>query len=456
MTGEAKSELHLGAFIIAGPGRSGGWRYPQSEDGWLDIDYYRRIAQVLERGRFDLAFFADILAVPNRFGGSHDSQLRYGALGSMRLEPLQVLATMAAATRHLGLAATKSTSYYEPFDVARGMATLDHLSGGRAAWNIVTSFQDAEARNFSQRQHIPRDKRYDRADEFLEVTHKLWDSWEDGALVADRQTPLFADPGKVHPVLHDGEWFHVDGPLNVPRPPQGYPVLIQAGASDRGRDFAARWSDLIFVTHYSLDSAVAFSKEMKARAAAHGRDPRDLKILPGITPLVGETEAIVAEKQRVLAGLIEPVAGLTTLSYHLDVDLSVYPLDEPLPHLKVPGVTGHYDEMREASDKSGLPLLEIGRMYANRYEGDFIGTPEAIADRMQEWFEAGACDGFMVAAHWQPGAFEDFVRLVVPELQRRNLFRKEYSGTTLREHLGLSRPPVGAWQRHQHKVGAAQ
>lgn len=447
--------MHLAAFVIAGPGRPGGWRYPQSEDGWLDLDYYRRIAEVLERGRFDLAFFADILAVPNRYQGSHDSQLRYGALGSLRLEPLQVLATMAAATRHLGLAATKSTSYYEPFDVARGIATLDHLSAGRAAWNIVTSFQDAEARNFSRDQHIPRDRRYDRADEFLEVTHKLWDSWQDDALVADRQTPLFAAPDKVQPVLHDGEWFHVDGPLNVPRPPQGYPVLIQAGASDRGRDFAARWSDVIFVTHYSLDSAVAFFREMKARAAAQGRNPKDLKILPGITPLAGETEAIVAEKKRVLADLIAPEAGLSTLSYHLDVDLAAYPTDEPLPHLKVPGVTGHYDEMREASDKGGLPLREVGRMYANRYEGDFVGTPTAIADRMQEWFEAGACDGFMVAAHWQPGAFDEFVRLVVPELQRRNLFRKEYSGTTLRDHLGLARPEAGAWQSGKNKVKAA-
>lgn len=456
MTRKNTEQLHLGAFIVAGPGRPGGWRHPQSEDGWLTPDYYRRIAQTLEQGRFDLAFFPDILAVPNRFGGSHESQLRYGALGSLRLEPTQVLATMAAATNHLGLAATKSTSYYEPFDIARGFATLDHLSGGRAAWNIVTSFQDAEARNFSREQHIPREKRYDRADEFLEVTHKLWDSWADDALVADRAEPLFADPGKVNPILHKGEWFTVDGPLNVPRPPQGYPVLIQAGASDRGRDFAARWADVVFVTHYSLESAVAFAREMKARAAAHGRDPRHLKILPGITPLVGETQAIVEEKRKLLSGLIDPVAGLTTLSYHLDVDLSVYPLDEPLPHLKVPGVTGHYDEMREASDKAGLTLAEAGRMYANRYEGDFIGTPDVIADKMQEWFEAGACDGFMVMAAWQPGAFEEFVRLVVPELQRRKLFRTEYEGKTLRDHLGLPRPERGAWEGKSARLEAAE
>ena len=451
-----KKQMHLAAFIIAGPGRPGGWRYPQSENGWLDINYYKNIAQTLEKGRFDLAFFADILAVPNRYQGSHDSQLRHGALGSLRLEPLQVLTAMAAATSHLGLAATKSTSYYEPYDLARGLATLDHLSAGRAAWNIVTSFQDAEARNFSAVNHIDRDSRYDRADEFLEVTHKLWDSWEDDALVLDRQTPVFADPEKVHAIGHDGRFFQVDGPLNVPRPPQGYPVLIQAGASSRGKDFAAKWSDVIFVTHYSMESAVAFSQEMKARAKALGRDPDSLKILPGVTPLIGENEQVAAGKRAELDKLIEAEAGLSTLSYHLDVDLGQYPLDEPLPHLKVPGVTGHYNEMREAGDKGALSLREVGRMYANRYEGEFVGTADGVTDKMQEWFESGACDGFMVCAPWQPGGFEDFVRLVVPKLQERGLFRKDYTGTTLRDHLGLERPAHGAWQQRYTRAEAAE
>jgi len=440
------SFLHLAAFVTAGPGRPGGWRYPASQSGWLDLGYYQDIARTLERGLFDMAFFADILAVPDRYQGSLDSQVRYGALGSLRLDPLVVLTAMGAVTRHLGLAATRSTSYYQPFELARSLASLDHLSGGRAAWNVVTSFQDAEARNFSRDEQIPRHRRYDRADEFLEVVHKLWDSWDDDALAYDRETPLFAHPDKVHHIDHQGEWFDVRGPLNVPRPPQGYPVIVQAGASDRGRDFAAQWADVIFVSHDSFDSARAFYREMKDRVKKKGRDPASLKILPAATPLVGETEALAREKARVLHGLVEPVAGLSTLSYHLDVDLGRYPLDAPLPDIDVPGVKGHYDEVREATDRDGITLGELGRRYGNRYEGNLVGTPEHVADGLEHWFRGGACDGFMIAAPWQPGGFEDFTRLVVPLLQKRGLFRTAYEGTTLRDHLGLARPAQGDWQ----------
>ncbi|MGY2049502.1 LLM class flavin-dependent oxidoreductase [Methylobacterium sp. JK268] len=438
--------MRLAAFVTAGPGRPGGWRYPASEDGWLDAAYYARIAATLERGLFDMAFFADILAVPDRYQGSTDSQLRYGALGSLRLDPVIVLTIMAAATRHLGLASTRSTSHYEPFEVARSLATLDHLSGGRAAWNVVTSFQDAEAKNFSKAQQVPRAKRYDRADEFLEVVFKLWDSWEDAALVLDRATPLFADPGKVRAIDHAGEWFSVRGPLNVPRPPQGYPVIIQAGASERGRAFAAQWADVIFVSHDSFDSARAFYAEMKERAVRHGRHPDALKILPSATPLVGETRAIAEEKSRLLRSLVDPHAGLSTLAYHLDVDLSAFPLDAPLPDVDVPGVQGHYQEVRERTVKTGLTLRELGRHYGSRYEGDFVGTPDDVADRMEHWFREGAADGFTLAAPHQPGGFEDFVRLVVPVLQRRGVFRTAYEGTTLRDNLGLTRPDHGAWR----------
>jgi FMN-dependent oxidoreductase (nitrilotriacetate monooxygenase family) len=447
MAGKKKpDQLHLAAFITAGPGRPGGWRYPASESGWLDARYYQGIARTLEQGLFDMAFFADILAVPDRFQGSNDSQLRYGALGSLRLDPLVILTAMAAVTQHLGLTATRSTSYYQPFDLARGFATLDHVSAGRAAWNVVTSFQDAEARNFSGSQQIPRHKRYDRADEFLEVVHQLWDSWEDDALALDRQTPLFADPSKVHQIDHVGEWFQVRGPLNVPRPPQGYPVIVQAGASERGRDFAAQWADVIFVSHDSFDSAKAFYAEMKARVVKKGRDPAGLKILPAVTPLVGETQVLAAEKSRVLRDLVDPVAGLSTLSYHLDVDLGQYPLDASLPDIDVPGVKGHYDEVREATDRDKLTLRDLGKRYGSRYEGDLVGTPEHVADGLEHWFRDGAADGFMISAPYQPGGFEEFVRLVVPELQRRKLFRSAYEGPTLRDQLGLDRPEHGAWR----------
>lgn len=455
MTHAKDKKIHLAAFVTAGPGRPGGWRYPASESGWLDADYYQGIARTLEKGLFDLAFFADILAVPDRYQGSNDTQLRYGALGSLRLDPVVVLSIMAAATRHLGLASTRSTSHYEPFEVARSFATLDHLSAGRAAWNVVTSFQDAEARNFSKKEQVPRNKRYDRADEFLEVVFKLWDSWQDDALVQDRQKPLFADPSKVHYVDHEGEWFSVKGPLNVSRPPQGYPVILQAGASDRGRDFAAQWADAIFVSHDSLDSAKAFYKEIKDRVRSHGRDPDSLKVLPAATPLVGETQAIADEKDRALRALVDPHAGLSTLSYHLDVDLSKYPLDSALPDIDVPGVQGHYQEVREATERDKLTLRDLGKRYGSRYEGDLIGTPDKVADGMERWFREGACDGFMISAPYQPGGFEDFVRLVVPELQRRGLYRTAYEGATLRENLGLERPAAGAWKERAASGAAA-
>ncbi|WP_019925828.1 LLM class flavin-dependent oxidoreductase [Nocardia sp. BMG111209] len=447
------SQMHLAAFVTAGPGRPGGWRYPGSVPGWLNQSYYQNIARTLEAGRFDLAFFADILSVPDRFGGSTDTQLRNGALGSLRLDPLHVLASMGAVTDRLGLAATVSTTYAQPYTVARSFATLDHLTGGRAAWNIVTSFQESEARNFNRDSQFPREQRYERADEFLEVAGKLWDSWDDDALVLDTATPLFADPERVRAVDHAGEFFTVRGPLNVPRPPQGYPVLIQAGASAKGKDFAARWSDVIFCSHASLESAQAFYAEIKERAAAHGRDPRQLKILPSITPIIGPTTEIARRLHDELFDLVPPLGGLSTLAYHLDVDLSTFPLDERLPDVEVPGVEGHYREVREITERDGLTLRQLGKQYGGRVEGGFVGTAAEVADGLEQWFTGGACDGFTIQAPYQPGGFEDFTRQVVPELQRRNLFRTEYTGSTLRDHLGLSRAESGEWT---HRVPTAR
>jgi len=446
--------MHLAAFMTAGPGRPGGWRYPGAEPGWLSAGYYKHIGRVLEQGLFDMVFCADILSVPDRLGDSMDSQLRYGSLGSLRLDPMTVLSTIAAATEHLGVAATVSTSYLEPFPVARSFASLDHLSDGRAAWNVVTSFQDSEARNFGSDRHIDRDRRYDRADEFLEVACKLWDSWADGAMVVDPSVPLFADPEKVSRIDHEGEWFDVRGPLNVSRPPQGYPVIIQAGASPKGRDFASRWSDVIFCSHASLDSAKEFYEDIKGRAVKHGRRPEDIRILPMATPIIGATEQAARDTERHLNDLVEPIAGLSTLAYHLDVDLSRFPLDEPLPLMEVPGVQGHHREAAEKTERDGLTLAELGRWYGGRTEGAFIGTAATVADGMERWFTEGACDGFMIGSVHTPGAFEDFVRQVVPELQRRDLFRTEYTGTTLRDHLGLARPEAGEWRNRRTPRGA--
>lgn len=439
--------MHLAAFFSAGPvsGHHGGWRYPGADLSLLSSGYYQRIGKLLEQGKFDMVFCADILAVPSRLSDSRDSQLRYGALGALRLDPMLVLTAIASATERLGLACTVSTSYQDPFTVARSFATLDHLSAGRAAWNVVTSFQDAEARNFGREEQNPRERRYDRADEFVEVVCKLWDSWSDDALVLDRETPLFANPEAVSAINHDGEWFRVAGPLNVSRPPQGRPVLVQAGASSRGKDFAARWADVIFTTPPTIESGKAFYKDIKERALAFGRHPDAIKILPGIVPVLGETEAIAAEKRRLLEELVHPLAGLSTLAYHLDVDLSQFPMDQPLPTVDVPGVHGHYLEVAEVTQREGLTLAQLGKRYGSGPNSAFIGTPQKVAATMAEWFAEGACDGFMIQGTHAPGGYEDVVRLLVPELQRLGIFRTEYEGPTLRDHLGIDRPGLGAW-----------
>lgn len=436
--------MHLAAFALAGPvsGCHGGWRHPAANTQLLSASYYTQLGQLLEAGRFDMLFLADILAVPRRYQDSMDSQLSLGALGALRLDPMIVLSLIAAATSKLGLASTISTSYFDPYAVARSLASLDHLSAGRAAWNIVTSFQQAEAANFGLSDQLSREERYDRADEFVEVACKLWDSWEDDALVLDRQTPQFADPAKVHSIDHHGKWFNVQGPLNVSRPPQGRPIFIQAGASGRGRDFAARWADVIFVTHSSMESAQAFYTEMKDRARKHGRDPESLKILPGIVPIVGETETIALEQEKLLGELTDPISGLSTLSYHLDIDLAQYPQDEVLPEMDVPGVQGHYKEVAELTRKSGIGLKELGHRYGIGPLREFVGSADYVSANLQRWYEAKACDGFMIQVPYLPGGLESFVRLVVPQLQDKGLFRKEYEGATLRDHLGLARPAV--------------
>ena len=435
-------KMNLAAFAVAGPvsGHHGGWRYPSANRDFLSAEYYRALGRTLEAGRFDLIFLADIVAIPNRLENSFDSQLRYGALGALRLDPMIVLALLAGTTERIGLAGTVSTSYFEPFAVARAFATLDHLSGGRAAWNIVTSFQKAEANNFGKVDQLSHDERYQRADEFVEVTCKLWDSWDDGALVLDPVAPLFADPNHVRAINHKGRWFDVQGPLNVSRPPQGRPVFIQAGASDRGRDFAARWAEVIFVTHASIESAQKYYKDIKERAAKAGRNPDEVKILPGFVPVVGETRGIAEQKRKLLDDLADPKAGLSTLAYHLDIDLSQFPQDQILPELDVPGVHGHYKEVAELTRRRNLTLSQVGKQYGIGPLREFAGDAKDVADKMEEWFVGKACDGFMVQDTSVPGGFEDFTRLVIPELQARGLFRREYEGKTLRDQLGLTRP----------------
>jgi len=453
--GKSSKQLHLGAIITAGPGTGafGAWRYPSSEQyRFLDADYYQHVAKTLERGKFDLIFFADKLAVPGKFPKSVEENLRNGSWGAAHPDPILLITAIAAATERIGLASTLSTSYHQPFHVARTFATLDHLSRGRAAWNVVTSTEDSEAQNFGLEKQRERGTRYDIADEFLQAVFGLWDTWEDDAVVMDKQGGTVIDPSKVHPLNHQGKFFQVRGPLNLPRTPQGYPVIAQAGSSDRGRDFAARWSELIFTPQPVLKAAQDFYADIKTRASNHGRNPDEIKVLPGAFVIVGESEGIAREKDELLKSLINRQSAKTVLSSMLELDLSKIPPETPARELlearSVEGMQGHVDALGQIARAENLTIEELGYRFAHSLTfARFAGSPVQVADQLEEWFKAEACDGFIIRPSYLPGSMEEFVRLVVPELQRRGLFRKEYQGKTLRDHLGLSRPPRGSWKR---------
>jgi FMN-dependent oxidoreductase (nitrilotriacetate monooxygenase family) len=423
---------------------SGSWRYPSSAPDFLDIRYYQRVARVLEEGTFDLMFFDDRLAMPSIFGGSPADAVRYGAR-PIKLDLTAVLGAAAGVTTHLGLGATYSTTYHPPFHVARTFATLDHLSGGRAAWNVVTSVNDAEAQNFGLKQHLGHDERYDRAEEFIEIVTKLWDSWEDEAILMDRDAGLFADPAKVHELNHNGRYFNVKGPLTVPRPPQGRPPIIQAGQSGRGRQFAAKWADLIFTGDPTREIAVEHYRDQKELIASCGRDETAVRVLPMVYTIVGETEAIAKEKEEIfLNQLVHPQASLALLSEVTNYDFSSHSLDDLVTDElidSVSGIRGLVQGVKKHIGEGQLTLRTLANHRATLLQGPrFVGTGAQIADQMQDWFESHSCDGFVIAATHLPGAFEDFVRLGVPELRRRGIFRSWYTGTTLRENLGLERP----------------
>jgi FMN-dependent oxidoreductase (nitrilotriacetate monooxygenase family) len=443
-----KRMMALVGFMQAGSTTvyAGSWRHPSTEHGFLTAGYYAKLGRTLEEGCFDMLFFDDRLAMPGIYEGSVDQAVRLGAR-PVKLDLSVVLGVVAGATTHIGLGATYSTTYYSPFHVARTFATLDHLSGGRAAWNVVTSVNDSEARNYGLSEHLGHDERYDRADEFLSATTGLWDTWEDDALVLDRAGGIFADPSKVHRLDHHGRWFSVEGPLTVPRSPQGRPVLLQAGSSGRGREFAARWAELIFTGDPDIDIARAHYKDQKERVAATGRDPASVKMLPMVYTVVGETHAHAEEREQVfLHDLVDPMASLTLLSELMNHDFSDMSLDDPVTDELVESVSGIRGLVQNLRAHIGgrVTLGDLAGHRATLLQGPrFVGTGAEVADQMEEWLAAEACDGFVVAATHSPGAYEDVVRMVVPELQRRGSFRDHYTGATLRENLGLERPAVG-------------
>jgi FMN-dependent oxidoreductase (nitrilotriacetate monooxygenase family) len=438
--------MTLVGFMQAGNATvyAGSWRYPGTEHGFLDASYYQKLGRTLEDGCFDMLFFDDRLAMPGIYGGSVAEAVRTGAR-PVKLDLSIVIATVAAATRHIGLGATYSTTYYPPFHIARTFGTLDHLSGGRAAWNVVTSVNDSEAQNFGVDEVLAHDKRYDRADEFMEAIVGLWDSWDDDALVLDREAGYFADPDKVHTLDFKGDWFDVKGPLTVPRSPQGRPVFLQAGSSGRGRDFAARWAEVIFMGDPDIDVARAHYADQKARVTAAGRSADAVKMVPMIYTVIGESTAHAQEREQMfLNDLVDPMASLTLLSELMNHDFSGLALDTPITDEfieNVQGIRGLVQNLRQHIGDD-ITLADLAGHRATLLQGPrFVGTATEVADQMEEWVDTDACDGFVIAATHTPGAYEDVVRLVVPELQRRGRFRDRYTGTTLRENLGLDRPP---------------
>ena len=433
-------KMHLAGFQIAAPvsHSHAAWRHPATNADFLDLGYYQSVARILERGKFDFMFFADVLATPRRYGNDIRDPIRRGTQGALGLDPIMVVAALISATQRLGLAVTKSATYYTPYDIARSFATLDHLSRGRVAWNVVTSLNQAEGQNFGYDDMLDHEQRYDRAEEFLEVAFELWGSWEEGALVQNRETGVFADPDRVHEINHVGDHFQIRGPLNVPRSPQQRPVIIQAGASSRGKDYAARWAEAIFEIEPSPENRRAYYQDVKTRVSNFGRDPSRVKIFPAVVPFIGETESIAREKQTHHNELADPISGLITLSMHTDHDFSHYPLDKPVADISAPGSQGLFAVARSLSMKNELTLRDVGKLYAQGITlPQLVGTASQVADMLEHSLIEEEADGFMISAAYSPGAFEEFVALVVPELQRRGRFRSEYSGLTLRDHLGL-------------------
>ncbi len=427
-------KMHLLAYVKTGPTAqlAGAWRHPEADlDDIFNPARYEHVARVLEAARFDGCFFADTLGLPDIYKGSFDTYLREGGQLS-HLDPMMVLPVMARATNHLGLGATLSTTFFNPYHLARMLASLDHLSRGRACWNVVTSTMDFEARNFGLDALPAKDVRYDRADEVVEACCVLWDCWQDDALVMDKASGLFIDPAKVRYADYKGRHVRTRGPLTVPRSPQGRPVLMQAGASPRGRDFAARWAEAIFCSSGSKKDAMEFYADIKTRMARFGRVPGDCAICTSMTIVLGETEAIAREKAEYLLSLVPLEMVLATNSAMLGADLSTTENEDELTRNK--GHQGHgglEERIRQTMRIEGITFAEAIRRPRNL----IVGTPATIADYMQDLFEAEACDGFVLTPTISPIMWEEFARMLTPELQRRRLLRIDYEGATMRENL---------------------
>lgn len=430
-------QLHLNAFLRNVGQHEAAWRRPETDlSGFTDIGHYIHLARTAERGLLDAIFFADHPVLKSR---SQDRLFD-------TLDPLTLLAALSTATERIGLVATASTTYNEPYNLARRYATLDHVSRGRAAWNIVTTANANAAANFGYPHHPDADQRYQRAAEFLEVVLKLWDSWEEGAFIGDKEGGQLVDADRIHAIDHEGPYFSVRGPLEVPRSPQGRPVLFEAGSSEPGKNLSARYADAIFTAQPDYENAKAFYQDVKSRAKAFGRDPEHVLILPGLSFFIGGTEEQAHALRNEFEDLTLPTYGLAQLNQTAGLSLTLDDLDTvftlPDDGGKEIVMKSRVELLRHIADTETITLRQLlRRLSAGRGHRVVAGTPEQIADTIEHWFKNGAADGFNLIPPALPTSLEAFVDHVVPELQRRRLFRTEYTGTTLRDHLGLSLPP---------------
>jgi FMN-dependent oxidoreductase (nitrilotriacetate monooxygenase family) len=436
-TPDRAGRLHLNAFLMGVGHHEAAWRLPEADPfAHVDVAHYQNLARIAERGKLDSLFLADGPVLWNDLG-----RRPAGAL-----EPTVLLTALAAVTEHIGLIATASTTYNEPYNLARRFASLDHISGGRAGWNIVTTAGLDAARNFNLDSLPPHRERYARAAEFIEVSRKLWDSWADDAALGDKTAGIWGDNTKVYPPRHVGRFYQVAGALNVPRCPQGHPLLVQAGSSESGKDFAARYAEAVFTAHQTLSDAQAFYADLKRRALEHGRDPDTVKILPGIVPIIGATEAEARASEAELDRLIRPEYALPQLGELLNIPPDQLHLDSELPadlpgEDEIEGAKSRRTLVVNLARRERLTVRElIGRLGGGRGHLTFAGTPEQVADAIAHWYHHGAADGFNIMPPVLPSGLASFVDQVVPILARRGLFRTEYEGRTLRDNYGLPRP----------------
>lgn len=437
-----RANLVLGLSMVSNGTHLAGWRHPDARaNSGLDFKLWKEMAHAAEAAKIHFMFWADGAAV--RISAKDDDALSYNGRIE-QFEPTTLIAALSAVTEKIGLVVTASTTYNEPFNLARRFASLDHLSGGRTGWNVVTSWSEAEAKNFSRDKHMEHATRYERASEFMDIARKLWDSWDDDAFIRNKETGQYFDPAKMHVANHKGEFFSVQGPINIERPIQGHPVIAQAGQSEPGQELAARTADIVYTAQNDIEEAKAFYASVKGRTEKYGRRPEDLVVMPGALMIVGRTDEEAQEKLATLENLVHPKIAMQALQRIIGADLSDYPVDGPIPEFEITSrMSSHAPALLKQARESGMTIRQFySKLSGGSGHHQLVGTPESIADHIEHWYRSGACDGFNFLIPYYPQGLHDVLGTIVPELQRRGIFRTEYSGSTLRENLGLRRPAV--------------